>query len=105
MKFKIGQVEIEVKDEDVSKAIEAGELELTSDKLIEKTEDTIIYSKDDFDTYTKNIKDEEYKATKVKAKEISMKAIRDEFGFTFDGYQDEKVFASTVKAKIIEEAS
>jgi hypothetical protein len=104
MKFKIGQVEIEMQDEDVSKAIETGELELKSDKLIEKTEDTIIYSKDDFETYTKNIKDEEYKATKVKAKEMAMKTIRDEFGFTFEGYQDEKVFASTVKEKIIEEA-
>lgn len=104
MKFKIGQVEIEMQDEDVSKAIEAGELELKSDKLIEKTEDTIIYSKEDFETYTTNVKKKEYEDTKDKAREMAMKDVRDEFGFTFDGYKDVKTFASTVKEKIIEEA-
>jgi hypothetical protein len=104
MKFKIGQVEIEIQDEDVSKAIETGELELKSDKLIEKTEDTIIYSKEDFETYTNNIKKKEYEDTKEKAEEIAMKAIKNEFGFEIEGYKDVKTFTSSVKEKIIEEA-
>jgi hypothetical protein len=104
MKFKIGQVEIEVSNEDVSKAIETGELELKSDKLIEKTEDTVIYSKSDFDTYTENIKKEEYKATKQKAEEMAMKAVKNEFGFEIEGYKDVKTFVSSVKEKIIEDA-
>lgn len=107
MKFKIGQVEIEVNNEDVSKAIEAGELELKSDKLIEKNEDTVIYSKSDFDTYTENIKKEEYNATKTKALEIAMKNIRDEFGFNgeeIEGYKDVKTFTTKIKEKIVTEA-
>ena len=75
MKFKIGQVEIEIDNEQVSKAIETGELELQSDKLIEKTEDTVIYSKEDFKKYTENIKKEEYQNTKEKAREMAMKDI------------------------------
>lgn len=104
MKFKIGQVEIEAKDEDVSKAIETGSLELKSDKLIEKNDDTVIYSKSDFDTYTENVKKEEYNNTKQKAEEMAMKAIKNEFGFEIEGYKDPKVFASKVKEKIIEDA-
>lgn len=107
MKFKIGQVEIEVNNEDVSKAIETGELELKSDKLIEKTDDTIIYSKSDFETYTENIKKAEYKNTKDKAREMAMKDIRDGFGFTgeeIEGYKDVDTFTKKVKEKIIENA-
>ena len=105
MKFKIGQVEIEVKDEDVSKAIETGELALTSDSLIEKTEDMVIYkTKADFETYTENIKKAEYKATKEKAEEMAMKAIKNEFGFEIEGYKDVKTFTTSLKAEIIKDA-
>jgi hypothetical protein len=95
---------IEVEKDLVSQGVETGEVKIESDKLVVKNDETIIYQKEEFDTYTKNIRNEEYEATKEKANEIAMKAIKNASGLEFEGYKDPATFASTFKAKIIEEA-
>jgi hypothetical protein len=104
IKLIINEEIVEIEKDLALQGIEAGEVKIESDKLIVKSEDSIIYTKDEHETYTANVKKAEYEATKEKANEMAMKAIKNASGLEFDGYKDPATFATTFKAKIIEDA-
>ncbi|MEE9190116.1 MAG: hypothetical protein V3U16_05035, partial [Candidatus Neomarinimicrobiota bacterium] len=104
IKFNLNGIIIEMEQDLVSKAIETGEVKIESDKLIVKSEDNIIYTKAEFETYNKNLKDAEYKSGKTAGEEMAFKAMKNESGYEIEGYKDAKTFVSAFKTKVIEDA-
>jgi len=103
IKFNINGVNVEMEKDEVSKAMEAGEIKVTTDKLLVKSEDLITYSKADFEVFKKNLGDDEYKKGKVAGEEMAVKAVRDEYGLDFEG-KTVKNFAEAFKTKVLTEA-
>ena len=104
VKFNIDGVNIEMDKSELSKAIESGEVKLNSDQLIAKTEDTVIYSKDELETFKTNLADEEYKKGKVAGVEMTIKKGKEENGLDFEG-KDFNKFTEALKSKILSEAN
>jgi len=104
IKFNINEEIVEMDSEEVSKAIEAGEVKIESENLIVKSEDNIIYTKAELETYNTNIKNEEYKNGKIAGEEMAFKAMKNASGYEIEGYKDAKTFVSTLKTKVIEDA-
>ena len=104
VKININGEIVEMDQAEVSKAIETGEVKIESDKLIVKSEDNIIYTKEEHDTYTKNLGDAEYKKGKTAGEEMTFKAMKNASGYEIEGYKDADTFVSTFKTKVIEEA-
>lgn len=104
IKINIGGVDVNVKKEDVSKAIEAGELKIETDLLIPKSsEDYIIYSKEEHETFKKNISDEEYKKGKAAGNEMPIKEAIRATGIEFEG-KDLNKFFDVFKDKVLSDA-
>jgi lipopolysaccharide export system protein LptA len=82
VKININGEIVEMDQAEVSKAIETGEVKIESDKLIVKSEDNIIYTKDEFEKYNKNLKNEEYKNGKTAGEEMAFKAMKNASGYT-----------------------
>lgn len=99
VKFNLGGVIIEKELDELSQASE-------SESTIElKSDDLVIYKTDEFETFKTNLKNDEYSATKDKANEMAMKAIKNASGFDIEGYKDPETFASAFKQKVIEDAN
>lgn len=96
IKFEIGGVSLELDKEEVSKAIEAGELKVNSD-------DIVVYKKEDFETYKTNISNEEYKKGKTAGVEMTIKDAREKYALEFEGKSFDN-FAEAFKTKILAEA-
>lgn len=96
VKINIGGVITEMEKEEVSKAIEAGELNV-------KAEDAVIYKKDDFEIFKKNLSDEEYKKGKSAGEEMLVKTLKEQTGIDVEGKKPD-VFINAFKSKILEEA-
>lgn len=96
IKFEIGGVSLELDKEEVSKAIEAGELKVNSD-------DVVVYKKTDFETYKTNISNEEYKKGKTAGVEMTIKDAREKYALEFEGKSFDN-FAEAFKNKILTEA-
>ena len=103
IKINVNGEIVEVEKDLVSQGIEAGEVKIESENLIVKSEDNIIYTKDEHDTYTKNLGDAEYKKGKTAGEEMTFKAMKNASGYEIEGYKDADTFVSTFKAKVIEE--
>lgn len=88
---------IEMESEDVSKAIETGELTIATDDLT-------IYKNDDFETFKTNYGGDEYKKGKVAGVEMLIKEAKERNGLDFEGKTFEK-YDEALKAKVISEAN
>ena len=77
IKINIGGVITELDKAIVSGALETGELKIENENLI-------IYDKPSFDTYTKNISDQEYKKGRIEGVEIFSKQVKKDGGFEFE---------------------
>lgn len=95
--FEVNGVPVEVPKEEVSKAIETGKVEVQAENLI-------TYSKDDFDTFTSNLSNEEYKKGKTAGEEMLIKTAKEKNGLDFEGKSFEK-YDEALKNKIISEAN
>ena len=87
IKVKIGEVEVEMDKELVSKAVESGELTIDSDELIvlKKTDEHVVYTKEEHETFKKNHGNEEHKSGRLKSAEMLMKAIKEKAGIEYEG--------------------
>lgn len=85
VKININGTLIEVDKEQVSKAIETGEVKLESDKLIAKNDDTVVYTKDEFETFKSNFANTEYKKGRVDSAEMLIKAAKNHGNLDFEG--------------------
>jgi hypothetical protein len=103
VKININGEIVEVEKDLVSQGIETGEVKIDSDKLVVKNDDTIVYQKEEFETYTTNLKNQEYKNGKTAGEEMAFKAMKNASGYEIEGYKDADTFVSTLKAKVIEE--
>jgi len=103
MKINIGGVIVEMENEVVSKGIETGELKITTDKLIEKTDDQVIYSKPDFDIFKTNLSNDEYNKGKIVGREMMFKEAKEKYSVDFEGKTLDK-FVEAYKAKVIADA-
>ena len=103
LNINIGGVIIEMDKSKVSEAIEAGELKIESDKVIAKTEDTVVYKSEDFETFKKNLADDEYKKGKTAGVEIAVKEAREANGLEFEGKTIENLVES-LRVKTLAEA-
>ena len=77
VKFNIGGVIVEMEQEEVSKAIETGEVKIESDNLV-------VYSKPDFETFVTNKADLEYKKGRIDGVDILGKQLKKDGGFEFE---------------------
>jgi len=96
VKINIGGVDLEMDKEEVSKAIEAGELKIEKDDLV-------VYNKDDFESFKENFAGEEYKKGKTAGTEMTIKSAREKYGVEFEGKTIDN-FAEAFKQKILTEA-
>jgi len=94
--FKIGGVNIEMESEEVSKAIETGEVQLSSDDLT-------IYKKDEFDLFKQTLSNEEYKKGKAAGIEMTVKDAREKHGLDFEGKSIDNLI-DAIKSKTLAEA-
>lgn len=94
--FKIGGVNIEMEQDEVSKAIEAGTVELKSDDLT-------IYTNDDFNTFKINLSNDEYKKGKAAGVEMTVKEAREKHGLEFEGKSIDNLI-DALKTKTLAEA-
>lgn len=94
--FKVGEVNIEMEQEEVSKAIETGEVQLNSDELI-------AYKKEDFEQFKTNLSNDEYKKGKTAGVEMTIKDAREKHGLDFEGKSFDN-FTEAFKNKILEDA-
>lgn len=90
--FKIGGVEVEMEQEEVSKAIEAGTVELSSDELV-------TYKKEEFETFKTNLSNDEYKKGKTAGEEMLIKTAKEKFELDFEGKTLDN-FADAYKTKL-----
>jgi len=77
IKINIGGVITELDKEVVSGALETGELKIENENLV-------IYDKPSFETYKKNISDQEYKKGRIEGVEIFSKQVKKDGGFEFE---------------------
>jgi hypothetical protein len=96
VKFNIGGVVTEMEAEEVSKAIEAGEVIITNDNLV-------VYKKEDFESFKTNYGTEEYKKGKTAGEEMLIKEGREKLGLEFQGKTFDN-FAEAFKTKVLTEA-
>lgn len=96
VKFNIGGVIIEMEQEEVSKAIEAGEVTIQSDELV-------TYKKDQFETFKTNLANDEYKKGKTAGVEMTIKDAREKHGLEFEGKTFDS-FTEAFKTKILTDA-
>lgn len=96
VKFNIGGVIVEMESEEVSKAIEAGEITIQSDDLV-------TYKKDQFETFKTNLANEEYKKGKTAGEEMLIKTAREKHGLEFEGKNFDN-FTEAFKTKILADA-
>jgi hypothetical protein len=96
VKINIGGIITEMESEDVSKAIEAGELNVENEELI-------AYDKETFETFKKNLADSEYKNGKTAGQEMQVKDAREKLGLEFEGKSFDNL-TEAYKKKILEEA-
>lgn len=103
IKLNINGVIVEMENEEVSKAIEAGELTINNDSLIKKEEGQVIYSQDEYTTFKTNLANEEYKKGKEAGPEMLIKDAREKYGLEFEGKTMDN-FAEALKTKVLAEA-
>lgn len=96
VKFNIGGVIIEMEQEEVSKAIETGEVTIQSDELV-------TYKKDQFETFKTNLANDEYKKGKTAGVEMTIKDAREKHGLEFEGKTFDS-FTEAFKTKILTDA-
>ncbi len=96
VKLNIGGVVVEMENDDLTKGIESGEIEI-------KTDDLVVYKTDQFESFKKNLSDDEYKKGKSAGYEMIVKEARDKFGIQIEGKNLDN-FADAFKTKIIEES-
>jgi hypothetical protein len=96
---------VEMDSEDVSKAIEAGELKIETPDLqiLKKSDENVIFSKDKFEEFKTNLSNEEYNKGKTNGQEMQIKEAREKHGLDFQGKTMEN-FAEAFKTKILDEA-
>lgn len=94
--FVVGGVNIEMEQEEVSKAIETGKLELSSEELI-------TYKKDDFEVFKTNLSNDEYKKGKAAGVEMTVKDAREKHGLEFEGKSIDNLI-DAIKTKTLTEA-
>lgn len=100
IKFNIGGVIIEKEFDEISQASEKGtEIKIESDKLIVKSEDNIVYKKEDFETFKTNLSNDEYKKGKTAGIEMAVKDAKEKHGLEFEGRSMDN-FADAFKNKI-----
>ena len=85
MKLTINGATIEVDNNKISEALEKGEgVEVKSDQLVKKDENTVIYSKDDFDRFIENKTKERYEAGKEVGEKEAVKEVSEKFGVNLE---------------------
>lgn len=84
---KVGEVVVDMDKEVVSKAIETGTLEIGVDKVkaFDPKKEMVHYTKEQHETYSKNLSDEHYNNGKVVGIEMSIKQAKEENGLEFEG--------------------
>jgi hypothetical protein len=92
IEFNVNGVIVEMEKEEVSKAIEAGKVEIKSESLI-------AYEKEKFDEFKTNLADDEYKKGKTAGSEMLIKEAREKYELDFEGKTIEN-FADAFKTKI-----
>lgn len=98
IKININGVIVELGKEDVSKALEAGELQLTTDKVIVKEEGQVVYTAKEHETFTKNLADDEYHKGKEAGSEMIIKEGREKYNLQFEGKTIDN-FVGALKSK------
>lgn len=87
----IGGQTLEVKKEDMTKALEDGNLSIENNLKV--------FSEDDYTTLIGNIETEKYNEGKTAGEQMAVKAARDEYGLEFEG-KTVANFATALKSKI-----
>lgn len=104
IKLNIGGTIVDVDKELVSSGIEAGEIKIENDSIaLVNKEDHVVYSKDEFSTFTGNLKKTSYDEGKIAQEEMLVKAAKERNALSFEGKSFEK-YEESLKAKIIEDA-
>jgi len=93
----INGVQVEVAEDELSKAVESGKLEIKTDH--------VIYKPEDFETFKTNLANDEYKKGKTAGEEMPFKyeALKEKFGVEVQG-KNLDAFAEAYKQKILSEA-
>lgn len=91
IKFTVGGVIVE-KELDLEQVKDGAEIEIKSDELV-------VYSKGDFETFKTNLTGEEYKNGKIAGVEMAVKEAKQANGLEFEGKSMDS-FVSAFKAKI-----
>lgn len=82
VKFNINGVIVEMEQEEVSKAIETGEVKIEGVKTV--SDDDVVYSPEEFETFKTNLANDEYKKGRVDSADMLGKEIKKAGGFQFD---------------------
>lgn len=96
IKINIGGVIAEMGKDEVSKALEAGELNVNAENLV-------VYSKDKFDEFKTNFANDEYKKGKTAGEEMLVKTLKEQTGIDVEGKKPD-IFLNAFKSKVLEEA-
>lgn len=96
IKVNVNGAIVEMDKEEVSKAIETGEININSEELV-------TYKKDEFETFRTNLANDEYKKGKTAGVEMTIKDARDKYELDFEGKTFDN-FADAFKSKILGEA-
>lgn len=98
VKLNIGGVVVEMENDDLTKGIESGEIEI-------KTDDLVVYKSDQFESFKKNLSDDEYKKGKLAGEEMPFKfeVLKEKYGVEVTGKNLDS-FAEALKKKTLEEA-
>ncbi len=91
----INGVQVEVAEDELSKAVESGKLELKTDH--------VIYKPDDFETFKTNLANDEYKKGRTAGEEMTVKALKQKAGIEIEGKDPDK-FLETFKSNVLEQA-
>jgi hypothetical protein len=105
IKFKLGEKTVELEKDQVSSALETGEITLPIDNLtvLDKADGAVIYTKEERETFENNFGKTKYEEGKTAQEEMLVKAAKERNGLSFEGKSFDK-FEEALKAKIIADA-
>ena len=92
IKLNIGGQTLDVSKDDITKAMEDGNLSIENEEIK-------VFKQDDYNTLVGNIETEKYNEGKTAGEQMAVKAVRDEYGLEFEG-KTVANFATAFKAKI-----
>ena len=91
----INGVQVEIAEDELSKAVESGKLEIKTN--------LVTYKPEDFETFKTNLANDEYKKGRTAGEEMTVKALKQKAGIEIEGKDPDK-FLEVFKSNVLEQA-